>query len=283
MDRDQIARDYIGGYGVRVDGYYGRGQWMAEVVDGKRPYPLGAPEDDAEDWEKREYEEALAAWQGLNLDGLTAYGVDLKAAERLLEDDGWTLNEDGIREKDGVALDLVLIYPEGNEVAQSLQENLAANLAEVGIRLVLEPVPMERLLRAYYRQPEAGALVEDGKRTVDMIYLASNFTLLYDPSALFTVEDGNHNWANTGSGDEELYRLALDMRHTEPGDYLEYMVRWIAFQERFNETLPMIPIYSNTYYDFYIADLENYAVGSATGCGAALPGAWVYGGDPMEK
>ena len=38
------------------------------------------------------------------------------------------------------------------------------------------------------------------------------------------------------------------------------MVKWISFQERYNEVLPAIPIYSNIYYDFYSNYLQNYNI-----------------------
>ena len=67
-------------------------------------------------------------------------------------------------------------------------------------------------------------------------------------------------WNNTFSDDRELYRLAVNMRKTEPGDVFTFMERWIAFQERYNEVLPAIPVYSNIYFDFFTAELQNYSI-----------------------
>ena len=50
------------------------------------------------------------------------------------------------------------------------------------------------------------------------------------------------------------------MRKTEPGDYYEFVSKWMTFQERYNTVLPAIPIYSNIYYDFYIPELQNYNI-----------------------
>ena len=73
--------------------------------------------------------------------------------------------------------------------------------------------------------------------------------------------------------DQKLFDLAWDMTHTEPGQVLEYMQRWVTFQEYFNETLPMLPIYSNVYFDFFIAELQNYNVGETVTWGQAIVGA----------
>ena len=57
--------------------------------------------------------------------------------------------------------------------------------------------------------------------------------------------------------DKELYQMAVDLRRTEPGNTLEYCERWLKFQERFSEVLPMIPLYSNIYFDFYPRILQD--------------------------
>ena len=50
------------------------------------------------------------------------------------------------------------------------------------------------------------------------------------------------------------------MRRTEPGDLLGYCTKWLQFQERFMEQLPMLPIYSNVYFDFYPEVLHDYRI-----------------------
>ena len=60
----------------------------------------------------------------------------------------------------------------------------------------------------------------------------------------------------TGIRDKKLAQLAVDMRKTEPGDVLSYCRKWVAFQERWTEVLPAIPVYSNVYFDFYTTRLE---------------------------
>ena len=103
-------------------------------------------------------------------------------------------------------------------------------------------------------------------RVADMIFLASNFDTVFDPSAYFTEvtdeETGevSHVWINTGLADEELYNATVAMRETEPGDVLTYTQHWLDFQARFNEVLPMVPIYSNIYFDFYTDFLHDYNI-----------------------
>ena len=205
----------------------------------------------------------------MSLSGLTAYTLDVNKAVALLEEDGWKLNAEGLREKtiDGekTVLDLLMIYPKGNKIVESFEKELVPNLAKAGIRLTMKGMAMPELLEQYYKQEE---------RDADMIYLASDFDSVYDPSAHFkTGADGEAYWTSTNQADEELYQLAVEMRKTQPGETLEYVRKWIAFEERFNKVLPMIPIYSNTYYDFFVNTLQDYDIAGEGSWGRAIVGA----------
>ncbi len=261
FDRNAVVADYTGVFGLRVDGYYGIGQWMYELVTGTLAPPITPPEDENDAQARAQYDAEVAAFEELNLDGLNLYEVNPEEAARILEAAGWTINGDGLREKNGTVLDLHLIYPEGNNIENSLRTHLAANLEAVGIRLSMEAVPMSELLTRWYRQ---------GERSDDMIYLASNFDIIFDPSVHFSPDGA---WSYTNLADEELYRAAVEMRSTEPGDVLSYMQRWVKFQERFNTVLPVIPVYSNIYFDFYRKDLRGYDIAESVTWGQAIVGA----------
>ena len=311
-------------FAQRVDGYYGIEQWEYKLLKGELSYPVnfldqvtlpqvlvkeGEEEDLTKKYKNRyvetqeDYEKAIAAWQALSdewQDKLTVYTVDLSKAKKLLEKAGWKLNRNGEDFQEGVddvrckkmedgsivALDLKLMYPEGNHMAELMQTAVRSetsaplpegvepdtnagsfvnNLAAVGIKLELVPEPMEELLKSYYRQKE---------RTTDMIYLATNFHVIVDPSITYSTDTTkNHEiWNNTYSDDEELWIDAKAMRKTEPGDIFEYVSKWVTFQERYNEVLPTIPIYSNIYFDFFNQYLQNYYItGQVTWSQAILP------------
>ena len=296
MDRKQMTQDYCRGNGLVVNGYYGIEQWEYLLINGLLEYPLVYAEDETEltdaDIERlkqhpnryaeteEEYDEMTEAWDALNLDNLTDYNVygpgsdpegepektGIVKANQLLDDAEWTLNREGkpyqagvddVRCKmiDGelVALDLTLMYPRGNHIVDTIQENFLDNLAEAGIKVTLVPEDMEELLKSYYREKE---------RTTDMIYLGTDFHVIVDPSITYSADPTPDHliWNNTYSDDEELWELAVDMRKTVPENYYEYVVKWIRFQERYNEVLPAIPLYSNVYFDFYNSQLQNYQI-----------------------
>ena len=210
----------------------------------------------------------VKAWKALTLKDLTQYHVDLDKANRRLEKAGWTLNSEGKTWKPGkgqlrckkidgelVALDLTLMVPEGNHIVDTMQQNWIDNLNACGIGLTIVETPMTELLQSFRRETP---------RTTDLIYLATNFQTVEDPSVAYSADpsEGHVQWNNIYSDDETLYELALDMRKTEPGDVYSYVKKWVAFQQRYNEVLPAIPVYSNYYYDFYVPELQGYNVSS---------------------
>jgi ABC-type transport system substrate-binding protein len=298
MDRDQLTQDYCQGFGVRVDGYYGIEQWEYLLVTDQIPYPINFVGDEiheTDDWKKfthvyvtneEEYESAVAAWELLTLDNLTDYHVDTERANAILDSAGWVLNREGgtydpetddvrCKRVDGelVALDLSMLYPEGNHIIDTLQENFIDNLNACGIKLTLVSAPMEELLATYYRETE---------RTTDMIYLATNFHVIVDPSITYSTDTsaGHLMWNNTYSDDEDLYWRAVNMRKTDPDNVFDYVSKWISFQERYNEVLPTIPIYSNIYFDFFTEQLQNYYITAhVTWTQAILEAFWGQEGD----
>ena len=69
----------------------------------------------------------------------TSYEYDPERAMQVLEDAGWVLNDSGVREKDGVQLDVVYATSV-NAVRQKIQSVVKANLDDVGFRVQLEQI-----------------------------------------------------------------------------------------------------------------------------------------------
>ena len=147
-------------------------------------------------------------------------------------------------------MDLVLAYPEGNAIEDLLEKHFVENLAKAGIRLNLVGLPMDQILNIYHTADNLGA---------DMVYLARNFNDMFDLTMAFESTDMlEHRLKGTCVMDEELYSRAVDVSSVPAENPLAYMQAWIAFQERFMDILPMIPVYSNTYYDFHTSLLHDY-------------------------
>lgn len=260
INKDELVDEAVNSYGLRVDGYYGLGQWIYRLLSGEVAFPVEEPEPDASQEDLDAYEGEVKAWEDLTsrLEALAGHGGNPEEAVRLLEEDGWVLNRNGepydpltddcrckmingsIR-----ALDLKLLYGEGSGVGAAL-ELLIEPMAEVGIKLTVES--SDRLLNQYYGQEE---------RDYDLIFLARDFDVLFEPGPQFEP-GGAYNFI--GSDDEELYELAVNLSQTAPGALLEYCEKWMDFQERFMAVEPLIPVYSNNYFDFYTNALADYHI-----------------------
>ncbi len=285
LDQDQLIAEYTGNYGVNVNGYYGLGQWMYQILSGANPYPVDEPEDDSAEARKA-YEEELAGWEELSTDDIPTYDLDVHRANRLLDEDGWTLNEQGeprregevrCREMDGeiVPLRLKMAIGENNIMRESFEKHFVPWLKQAGIELEMIEVDMETLLDQFYHRSE---------RTVDMLYLGTNFNTLFDPVSHFQpAEDGEVTWNYTGLTDEALFDAALDLRKTESGDLLEYCRKWLTFQIRFAEAEPMIPVYSNVYFDFFPRVLHNYYPNERSGWSQAIQSAFLGDSEDEEE
>ena len=106
-----------------------------------------------------------------------------------------------------------------------------------------------------------------------MIVISSNFSSFDDIGAPYSVdESGITLYSCTRVTDPELNRLAQELRLTEQGDIDTYLRKWIAFQRKYNEVLPSIPLYGNVYFDFYPTDLEEYPVSRCVSWAEAILG-----------
>ena len=65
---------------------------------------------------------------------------DSEGAAALLDEAGWVLGEDGVREKDGVQAKMNLLYSNGDSVRQALAADFADQMEELGIICTIEGV-----------------------------------------------------------------------------------------------------------------------------------------------
>ena len=285
IDKDALLENTVGTNGLRVDGYYGMGQWMFQVLSGALSFPIEEPSED-NDVTEADYEKELAAWEELSLEDIPVIEYDPDEAAALLNAAGWSLNASGSAFRSGtdelrykqtdaglIPLRLTLLYPEGTAATTGLIKAAEA-LKGSGIELTATAKPMDEVLSQFYAT---------GERSADMVFLATNFDIMFDPSANFIFnEEGLPVWRNTALADEELYTAAVAMRTTEPGEQLEYVEHWLEFQERFNEVLPMLPIYSNVYFDFYPRILRDYNIFSNVSWSQAIVPAYLSD-EPEEE
>jgi peptide/nickel transport system substrate-binding protein len=78
-----------------------------------------------------------------------AIGYDVSAAEKLLDDAGYTVGDGGMREKDGKALELSITVPADTPTNKQRAVQVQADLKEVGIAVELNEVPAAKYFSDY--------------------------------------------------------------------------------------------------------------------------------------
>ena len=126
-------------------------------------------------------------------------------------------------------------------------------LKEAGIKLTLIPMTMKELLYSYNNEKELDQ--------IDMFYIGDDFNIEFDPQLFFLAGDPEAPYADTLAwAHTQMREYAHKMCETEPDNALDFVKKWIIFQEQLSDLLPLIPVYSNVYFDFYTSDLTNYDI-----------------------
>ncbi len=239
LDRNEFARQYTGGYGIIVNGYYGASMW--------------------------EYLENAAT-----LDReLNAYPLNLQKAEEELINDGWTLNRDGrpyqkgvdtIRHKrvDGQLMPLVIEWANtaNNPVSDLIATMLVPEVRKIGMQINGTTVDFAVLIDHLYKE-------NIDEPVYGMFNLGTGFATTQAYWYYYSTDPEYFGVYNTNFiADKELEAISLDMKRTDPTDLDGWSQKWIRFQKRWNYLLPDIPLYSDVYHDFFNPRIVNYDSGS---------------------
>lgn len=250
LDRDEFIRNFSGGYGFVVNGYYGAAQWE---------YKENKDEIDSK---------------------LNKYPFDLNKAKELLIAGGWTLNASGadfvegtdeVRYKkleDGNLMPLIIRWAktENNPVSDLLTAALPENVAKIGMKIEDTAMTFPKLIENLYASPS-----DKTKRDAYHLYnLALGFA---DVNTYWRTFNPDPRFANNNPNqinDEKLYEIAESMKRTPSTDREEWSKKWFELQVRWNELLPMVPLYSDIYHLFYSSKIENYTGDAINDYGKAL-------------
>lgn len=165
---------------------------------------------------------------------------------------------------------------EGNAVSALLSTMLANSDATkaAGVSIVKTEMTFSSLLSYMYRQETNGAVGDFTVPTYNMFNLATGYNGgVYDESYNWTTDP---EYIEQGMNvqhlyDKELDKLSMDMVYgVEPGDEATYLSLWEKYIIRWNELLPMVPLYSNIYVTVYPNTIDNYAEDSFWGFERAI-------------
>lgn len=165
---------------------------------------------------------------------------------------------------------------EGNAVSALLSTMLANSEATkaAGVSIVKTEMTFSELLNYMYRQDSYGLGGDYSMPTYNMFNLATGYNGgVYDESYNWTTDpeyiEQGYNVQHLY--DEQLDKLSMDMVYgVEPDDEATYLDLWEKYIIRWNELLPMVPLYSNIYVTVYPNTIDNYAEDSFWGFERAI-------------
>ncbi len=165
---------------------------------------------------------------------------------------------------------------EGNAVSALLSTMLANSDATkaAGVSIVKTEMTFPELLNYMYRQDSYGLGGDYSMPTYNMFNLATGYNGgVYDESYNWTTDpeyiEQGYNVQHLY--DEQLNKLSMDMVYgVEPDDEATYLDLWEKYIIRWNELLPMVPLYSNIYVTVYPNTIDNYAEDSFWGFERAI-------------
>lgn len=264
LDRQAVVDLYCQGWGSVVSGPYNNSLWMAQAS-----------------------EERFA--QTLN-----PYSYNVKAAEKVLNQGGWTLDEwgdpwtgDGLRYKevtdeqaeymdeciqvgDKTLMPLIIKWAasEHNSVTNLLKVLLAESdqIQAMGMEIQVEEMDFTSMLGYLYRQDIYGVGGEDFEQPkYSMFNLAAGWNSAQYDYAYSWSGDAGYIAAGYNSnflydlGEGGLDQLSMNMVYgVKEGDRTGYLAAWQDYIIRFNQLLPDLPLYANRYATFYPTWLEGY-------------------------
>ena len=223
--------------------------------------------------------------------GLDPYEFNVEEAEKELTDGGWTLDENGnewsgtglrckdvtnlrnintvdcIQAKDGrhlMPLKIKWYATEDNRISELLKIMLADSeaLKKAGMAIEQTVGDFDGLIEVLYHEDAEGHRIEP---KYSMVNMGTGWT-----SSLY---DYSHNWSSDplyvekgfngnylfDSQDRDLDQLSMEMVfNVMPGDYDEYLRLWQEYVIRWNEVLPDIPLYTETYFTAIPVRLRGY-------------------------
>lgn len=165
---------------------------------------------------------------------------------------------------------------EGNAVSALLSTMLANSEATkaAGVSIVKTEMTFPEMLNYMYRQDSYGLGGDYSMPTYNMFNLATGYNGgVYDESYNWTTDpeyiEQGYNVQHLY--DEQLDKLSMDMVYgVEPSDEATYLDLWEKYIIRWNELLPMVPLYSNIYVTVYPNTIDNYAEDSFWGFERAI-------------
>ncbi|KYO66942.1 ABC transporter substrate-binding protein [Thermovenabulum gondwanense] len=171
---------------------------------------------------------------------------DIEGAKKVLEDAGYKLNKDGVREKNGKKLEFELIYRTTTVNVDSTVNIFKANAEKAGIKINLKPVDNATYTDRVVKQ-----------RNFDINFI--EWGVIDDAdSSLATIYKSDAALNFMGYKNEKIDEL-LEKVQYEP-DYQKRVEMMNEFQKEFVEELPTVNVYVKINAYGYSKDFEGWSL-----------------------
>ena len=184
------------------------------------------------------------------LEGLTVYRYDLEKAKQILEDAGWTVGSDGIREKDGQKLEVKFLVSVDVPALETLIPMFKKSWSEIGVDLKQSSVDYNTVLSTI----SDDAQVDDWS----IYFVSSSYQGVIDTDSNTTLATNNpYNFSRIQ--DEELDNdLKAGLNTSSEEESKEYYSKAMI---RENELVPYFPLYGTKAFNLYSKRVSGLTTG----------------------
>ncbi|MNW31503.1 Oligopeptide-binding protein AppA precursor [compost metagenome] len=158
-------------------------------------------------------------------EGIEKYEFDMEKAKQLLDEAGWTVGADGIREKDGKKFKINFSATADNPVVDSLLPIMTNNYKELGIDLAAETLDFNAIM--------------DKKDTGNFEMFFAAWSLEPDPDATVYITNGAQN--DIGYSNAKVDELTLAAK--KELDHEKRKALYAELYQEINKDVPVIFMY----------------------------------------
>lgn len=188
--------------------------------------------------------QSTVSWAYPEDEDFVKYPYDPEKAKQLLEEAGWKVGSDGIREKDGVKLSLKFLASSPNSVNDALVPIMIQNYKDIGIEVKAEQMEFRTLIE---KQTEA----KEGKFSYHLAFLAWALTPDPDSSSVFGTDGSSNKTLYSNPVVDELLKNALNEMDQDKRREL-----YNELYKELSDDLPYIFLYQRKNMDVYLARVK---------------------------
>lgn len=185
------------------------------------------------------------------VDGLDPFNYDIEKAKKVLDEAGWKVGKDGIREKDGQKLEIKILAIKDHDILNNLIPMWKKSWGqELKADVKVATVDFNTLLSKVYADK---SLSEWNLFFMATSYTSDSMSDIYTTFNSAYAKENNDNYSRLKDPKvDELMDAALKDMNPKTA-----VNKWIEAMKQINDDAAVIPVYGNTYFDMYNKKVKN--------------------------